>query len=130
MRRRDVMAGLVTAPAVWSVHAFAQPAERVRRIGILVSAPTDEPEYIGLLKSFRERLAELGWTEGRNLRVELRWGGGGQAHVQTGGDLVLARVVGTRPPPARRGPGSVSAGRRRPSSCDAPPSGTGPHPVR
>ena len=70
------MAGLVAAPAVWSVHAFAQPAERVRRIGILVSAPTDEPEYIGLLKAFRERLAELGWTEGRNLRVELRWGGG------------------------------------------------------
>src|SRR5215204_6120846 len=65
-RRREVIAGLVTAPAGWGVHAFAQPAERVRRIGILVSAPTDEPEYVGLLKAFRESLEELGWTEGRN----------------------------------------------------------------
>src|SRR5215207_8103875 len=105
MRRRDVMAGLVTAPAVWGVHAFTQPAERVRRIGILVSAPTDEPEYIGLLKAFRERLAELGWTEGRNLRVELRWGGGGQAHVQTG----AAELVGLGPD-VIIAPGSAAAG--------------------
>src|SRR5215207_7809916 len=105
MRRRDVMAGFVTAPAVWGVHAFAQPAERVRRIGILVSAPTDEPEYIGLLKAFRERLAELGWTEGRNLRVELRWGGGGQAHVQTG----AAELVGLGPD-VIIAPGSAAAG--------------------
>ena len=99
------MAGLVTAPAVWGVHAFAQPAERVRRIGILVSAPTDEPEYIGLLKAFRERLEELGWTEGRNLRVELRWGGGGQAHVQTG----AAELVGLGPD-VIIAPGSAAAG--------------------
>jgi putative ABC transport system substrate-binding protein len=105
VRRREVMAGLVTAPAVWGVHAFAQPAERVRRIGILVSAPTDEPEYIGLLKAFRERLEELGWTEGRNLRVELRWGGGGQAHVQTG----AAELVGLGPD-VIIAPGSAAAG--------------------
>src|SRR5215213_171476 len=75
MKRREVVKALVTAPAVWSVNAWAQPTERVRRVGVLVSARAGDAEYLALLRAFRQRMEELGWSEGRNLRIDLRWGG-------------------------------------------------------
>src|SRR4051812_49751669 len=73
MKRREVVKGLVTAPAVWSMSAWAQPTERVRRVGVLVSARSGDAEYLALLGAFRQRMEELGWSEGRNLRIDLRW---------------------------------------------------------
>jgi GH18 family chitinase len=67
MRRRNFVHLVVVALAVRPLSAFGQAAERVRRIGVLVSAPANDAEYPTLLNAFRERLEELGWSEGRNL---------------------------------------------------------------
>jgi putative ABC transport system substrate-binding protein len=59
---------------VWPLAARAQQGNRVRRIGVLM--PRDEnPEGKHLLSAFTQALAGLGWTEGRNVRMDLRWGG-------------------------------------------------------
>src|SRR5215210_1508913 len=93
MKRREVVKGLVTAPAVWSTGAWAQPTERVRCVGVLVSARPGDAEYLALLGAFRQRMEELGWSEGRNLRIDLRWGGEGPDDVRKG----AAELVGLRP---------------------------------
>src|SRR3954465_1735762 len=104
MRRREVVA-LVAAVAVWPLAARAQQGERVRRVGLLVSAPADDPEYVVLLDAFRQRFEELGWIEGRNVRFDLRWGGGGQAHVHRN----ALELVGLAPD-VIVAPGSAAAG--------------------
>jgi len=105
MKRREVVKGLVTAPAVWSTGAWAQPTERVRRVGVLVSARPGDAEYLALLGAFRQRMEELGWSEGRNLRIDLRWGGEGPDDVRKG----AAELVGLRPE-LIVAPGSAAAG--------------------
>ena len=64
MRRREVIAGIAIVPAALTARVTAQPADRFqRRIGVLVSAPADDPEYVANLTAFRHRLEELGWSE-------------------------------------------------------------------
>ena len=72
--RREVIALLGTA-AVWPQPARAQQGERVRRIGVLLAATADDPEYQARMAAFQEGLAALGWTEGRNVRIDTRWAG-------------------------------------------------------
>jgi putative tryptophan/tyrosine transport system substrate-binding protein len=69
MRRREFIAGLAGA-AAWPLAARAQQGERVRRVGFL--SPTDEnnDDVIGLIASLVQGLEELGWVNGRNLRVD------------------------------------------------------------
>ncbi len=64
------------AAAAWPLAAPAQQGERVRRIGVLLSVTTDDPEYPTLLRAFLHRLQELGWSDGHNAKVDVRWGGG------------------------------------------------------
>src|SRR5215831_11427266 len=71
-RRREFIAGLGTAVA-WPLAAQGQPAERVRRIGVLMWL--DENEAKSSLSAFTQALAGMGWTEGRNVRIDLRWYG-------------------------------------------------------
>jgi ABC-type uncharacterized transport system substrate-binding protein len=75
MRRREFIAGLGSAAAC-PVVARAQQPDRMRRIGVL--APYDENDPEGKLRysAFTQTLADLGWIDGRNVRMELRWGGG------------------------------------------------------
>jgi putative ABC transport system substrate-binding protein len=68
MKRREFIAGL-GGVAAWPLAARAQQADRVRRIGWLLPIPIDESPAISAI---RQRLAELGWTEGRNLRIDFR----------------------------------------------------------
>jgi putative ABC transport system substrate-binding protein len=75
MRRRAFIA-LLGGAAAWPLAARAQQPEKVRRIGVLMSAYDDDPEGKAQLFGFTEGLAALGWTDGRNLRMEIRWGGG------------------------------------------------------
>jgi putative ABC transport system substrate-binding protein len=75
VKRREFIAGLGGA-AAWPLAARAQQAERVRRIGVLFAATEDDPQYQSRLKAFGQRLAQLGWREGHNLRIETRWSGG------------------------------------------------------
>jgi putative ABC transport system substrate-binding protein len=69
MRRREFIAGL--GAAVWLLAARAQPVERVRRIGALIGL--DENEAKLALSAFTQALAGMGWTEGRSVRMDLRW---------------------------------------------------------
>jgi putative tryptophan/tyrosine transport system substrate-binding protein len=73
IKRREFIAGLGGAVA-WPLVARAQQAERVRRIGVLVSFGESDPEAKAILSAFTQRLAELGWIDGRNLRMDVRWG--------------------------------------------------------
>jgi hypothetical protein len=77
MQRREFIAGLGGA-AAWSVAARAQQGDRVRRIGVLMAGDENDPVRgtKGWLSRFTQGLAELGWTEGRNLRMDVRWDGG------------------------------------------------------
>src|SRR5262245_40340734 len=61
--------------AGWPVVARAQPAERVRRIGVLMPSDENEPVAKARLSAFMQALADLGWTDGRNVRMDLRWPG-------------------------------------------------------
>ena len=74
MRRRDFTKVIGGAAATWPVAALAQQAERVRRIGVLMGFAESDPIAQSRLVAFRDALAKLGWTEGSNLRIELRWG--------------------------------------------------------
>jgi putative tryptophan/tyrosine transport system substrate-binding protein len=58
---------------VWPLAARAQQAERLRRIGVLMGLSEGDPEGGALISSFTERLSDLGWTESRNLRMDVRW---------------------------------------------------------
>ena len=74
MRRREFIAGLGTASA-WPLAARAQPAERVRRIGVLMGPEENDPFYKSILTTFTQALAGLGWTVGPNVRMDVRWYG-------------------------------------------------------
>ena len=75
MRRREFITLVGGAAAGWPRAARAQQANQVRRIGVLMGYASTDPEGQALLAEFTRRLAELGWTESRNVRIEVRWGG-------------------------------------------------------
>ena len=61
--------------AAWPLAAKAQPGDRVRRIGVLMAGDENDPMRKTRLSAFTQALAGLGWTDGRNMRLELRWHG-------------------------------------------------------
>jgi ABC-type uncharacterized transport system substrate-binding protein len=76
MRRREFITLLGGAVAAWPVAARGQQPERVRRIGVLMSLTADDPEGQVRLTAFLQGLQQLGWTDGRNVRIDTRWGAG------------------------------------------------------
>jgi hypothetical protein len=75
MQRREFIAGLGSA-ATWPLAARAQQDVRVRRIGVLIGGDENDPAWNSGLTPFTHALADLGWTDGRNVRMDLRWGSG------------------------------------------------------
>ena len=73
MRRREFITLLCGAATTWPLAALAQQPERVRRIGVLMGYAEGDRAAQSWLSAFRGALTKLGWTEGRNLRIELRW---------------------------------------------------------
>src|SRR6266536_1758480 len=77
MRRRDIITLLGGAAAAWPLAARAQQGERVRRIGVLTSGATaDDPDGRTRSAAFLQGLQQLGWIDGRNIRIDYRWGAG------------------------------------------------------
>jgi putative ABC transport system substrate-binding protein len=74
LRRREFIAGLAGA-AAWPLASRAQQGDRVRRIGVLLPGDENEPVRKTYVSAFTQALAGLGWTDGRNLRMDLRWHG-------------------------------------------------------
>ena len=75
MKRREFIT-LLGGAAAWPLAATAQQGDRVRRIGVLVPYDENDPRAKTYVSAFTQALAGLGWADGRNVRVDLRWGGG------------------------------------------------------
>jgi putative tryptophan/tyrosine transport system substrate-binding protein len=75
MRRRKFIQA-ITAFAAWPFAARAQQAERMPRIGVLMGQAADDPVGQARVKAFQQGLQQLGWTDGRNVRIDYRWAAG------------------------------------------------------
>jgi putative ABC transport system substrate-binding protein len=82
MRRREFITVLCGA-ATWPLAARAQQGERVRRIGMLASGTENDQASQTYIAALRDGLAQLGWVEPRNLRIDLRFGGGDAERIRT-----------------------------------------------
>ena len=74
MKRRDFITLLGGAAVAWPLKARAQQSDRMRRIGMLIGYAEDDPETKVRLAAFRQRLEKRGWSEGRNVHIEIRFG--------------------------------------------------------
>jgi putative tryptophan/tyrosine transport system substrate-binding protein len=74
MRRRDFIEGIVGSAAAWPLAARAQQGESVRRIGVLMNRAASDPQGQVRVAAFKETMQQLGWTEGRNVQIDVRWG--------------------------------------------------------
>jgi putative tryptophan/tyrosine transport system substrate-binding protein len=92
MRRREFIAGL-SGVAAWPFSALAQQGGPLRRVGVLMAGAAGEEQAQSRLAAFQHGLDELGWTDGRNIHIENRWGAGGIDHLRT----VATELVDLRP---------------------------------
>jgi putative ABC transport system substrate-binding protein len=109
MKRREFMT-LVGGAMAWPLAARAQERERMRRIGWLTSQAADDPVYQTYMAALLQALQELGWTVGRNVQVEYRWGAVGAERkrkyaaelVALVPDVILTTGDSNAGPPVRR----------------------------
>jgi putative tryptophan/tyrosine transport system substrate-binding protein len=73
VRRREFITVLASAAAAWPLAARAQQGEGIRRIGVLMASAADDSENQARMAAFLQGLAQLGWTDGRNLWIDTRW---------------------------------------------------------
>ena len=105
MRRREFISLLGGAAAAWPLAARAQQPERMRRIGVLMSVAADDPEGQARIGAFLQALQQLGWTDGRNVRIDTRWAAGNADDVRKYAAEFAALV-----PDVILGPGSFTVG--------------------
>jgi putative tryptophan/tyrosine transport system substrate-binding protein len=74
MRRREFITILGGAAASWPLTVRAQQTEQLRRIGVLMNRAADDPDGQARVAAFQQALQQLGWSDGRNVRVDTRWG--------------------------------------------------------
>jgi putative tryptophan/tyrosine transport system substrate-binding protein len=91
MRRREFIAGL--GAAALPLAARAQQGDRVRRIGVLMPYDENDPDGKTFVSAFTQALADLGWTVGRNVRVDLRWTGADTNRIR----VLAQELVGLQP---------------------------------
>jgi putative tryptophan/tyrosine transport system substrate-binding protein len=82
MRRREFITLLGSAAATWPLAARAQQATKLRRIGVLQALAADDAESSRRFTAFVQGLQELGWAEGRNMRIDVRWGAGDAGRIR------------------------------------------------
>jgi putative ABC transport system substrate-binding protein len=92
MRRRELLT-LLGAGAAWPLVARAQQSDRIRRVGVLTGFSQHDPFGQSLLAAFRQQLAALGWVEGHNIKLEIRWGDAAQPERMRAHAVELARIV-------------------------------------
>ena len=105
LRRREFVT-LLGGAAAWPLAARAQQGEQMRRIGVLTPFAADEPEGQARLSAFMQGLQQLGWTDGRNLRIDIRWGAGDAERIRRNAaelvalapDVILAVASATTGP--------------------------------
>ena len=103
MKRREFITFVGSAAATWPMAARAQQPERVRRIGILLPAAADDAVFQTRMGAFLQALALLGWTIGRNVRIDTRWATTNAAEIRRHAtelaalapDVILAHGVST-----------------------------------
>jgi putative tryptophan/tyrosine transport system substrate-binding protein len=79
MRRREfisLLGGAAAPSLLWPLAARAQQGERMRRIAVLNNVAEGDPDTQAWIGAFRQRLESLGWSENRNLKIDIRWGAG------------------------------------------------------
>jgi putative ABC transport system substrate-binding protein len=84
---------LLGGAAAWPLAAWAQQGARVRRIGVLIGYDEDNPLVKTWVSAFTQALADLGWIDGRNVRMDLRWGGGDINRIRA----LAQELVGLQP---------------------------------
>ena len=82
MQRRKFITLLGSAALTWPLAARAQQPERVRRIGVLSGLAANHPDTQAFKTAFLQGLQQLGWTDGRNVQIEYRWGGGNADNIR------------------------------------------------
>jgi putative ABC transport system substrate-binding protein len=90
MRRRDFGTLLGGAAATWPLAARAQQSERMRRIGVLMVFAEEDEVWQAYLATFRERLQDLGWTKGRNVRFDYRFTGENTERIRIAAEELVA----------------------------------------
>src|SRR3954469_13150690 len=90
MQRRELVTLLGGAALLWPVPARAQPRERMRRIGFLIGLAADDPEGQARITAFVQGLQQLGWTDGRNVRMEFRSGASAGAQYRKYAEELVA----------------------------------------
>ena len=108
MKRRDFITLVGGAAVTWPLAARAQQPERMRRIGILLPVAADDAEFQTRVGAFLQGLQQLGWTIGRNVRIDTRWAGANAADLSvqapTKYETVLnqktAKALGLEVPPS------------------------------
>ena len=95
MRRRDFITAVAASTLAWPLAAGAQQREKMRRVGVLMTLAADDPEGLARATAFAQRLQELGWRDGRNIRIDYRWAAADAAssHRQAQELLTLAPDV-------------------------------------
>ncbi|HSP49981.1 MAG TPA: ABC transporter substrate-binding protein [Pseudolabrys sp.] len=93
MRRREFIMLLGGAAITWPLAARAQQSERMRRIGVLARFNKNDPELQVNLAAFKQRLVDLGWTDGRNVAIDYRFTSGSAEYIRT----VAGELVATTP---------------------------------
>ena len=104
--RREFITLLGGATAVWPLAAHAQQSERVRRVGVLMPLAADDPQSLRRLTAFVQGLQQLGWTDSRNVRIDVRWAAGDPDRfrryaaelVGLAPDVILAAAVSSMMP--------------------------------
>jgi len=79
MRRREFITLLSGTTAIWPIAVRAEQREQIARIGVLMGTAAEDPEGQARITAFRQGLQKLGWTEGRNMRIDVRWAPGDAA---------------------------------------------------
>ena len=84
---------LLGGAAVWPLAVHPQQRERIRRIGVLTPGDENDPVAKRSVSAFTQALADLGWTDGRNVRIDFRWGRGDNNRIRA----LAQELVGLQP---------------------------------